>query len=128
MTEKTIEWNLGFARDEVIAGLENLPGLINEVSNYPNPFESEKISTTIVYILKQDVGITVDIYTPLGHLVRHWTFDAGTAGGTAGANEVSWDGANDAGQKVANGLYLCVIKAAASGAQNRVIRKIGVIH
>jgi len=113
---------------KVVVNLENLPGVINDVSNYPNPFDSRKETTTLVYVLNQDTQVTVEIFDVVGQLVNSWTYAAGQAGGQAGTNEVVWDGTNGAGQKVASSVYFAVIKASASGASNRVVRKIAVLH
>jgi hypothetical protein len=102
--------------------------VISNVSNYPNPFDSRKEDTIITYFLNQDTAIKITVYDPFGHKVWVKEIDAGTSGGSAGTNEVTWDGANDIGQKVAKGGYICVIQAAVSGEDNRKVRLIGVVH
>lgn len=67
--------------------------------NAPNPFNP---TTVIQYELPRAGDVAVEIYTASGRLVR-------TLGGgrqEAGPGSVVWDGTNDAGQKVASGVYM----------------------
>ncbi len=114
---------------KVVVGVENLPYVVNEVSNYPNPFDSRVETTTLVYILNQDAPVTVRIYTVLGALVKEWVFGKAEAGGQAGANELTWDGANGLGPKVATGAYILLIKADVPGAAGAsATRKLALEH
>jgi hypothetical protein len=67
--------------------------------NYPNPFNP---TTTIRYELPSDGFVTVKIYDLNGRLVRTLV----SAAEISGAHEVLWDGTDDAGFKVAAGIYL----------------------
>jgi hypothetical protein len=113
---------------KVNIGLESLPYMINNVSSYPNPFDSRKQNARINYTLKEDVDVEVMIYDALGNLVKKWKFEKGLPGGEAGTNEIIWDGTNGIGEKVSTGIYLCLIKANSNKAGNRVIYKIAVKH
>ena len=71
--------------------------------NYPNPFNPE---TWIPYRLGKDAKVVLTIYDARGDVVRQ--FDLGYQ--SAGAYEtrsraVYWDGTNDFGETVANGVY-----------------------
>ena len=71
--------------------------------NYPNPFNPE---TWIPYRLGKDAEVTLTIYDASGGVVRQ--FDLGYQ--PAGAYEtrsraVYWDGTNDFGETVTNGVY-----------------------
>ncbi len=71
--------------------------------NYPNPFNPE---TWIPYRLGKDAEVTLTIYDARGDVVRR--FDLGYQ--PAGAYEtrsraVYWNGTNDFGETVANGVY-----------------------
>ena len=67
--------------------------------NVPNPFNS---STTLRFALPQAADIELAIYNLTGqkvaHLARGWH--------TAGHYAVHWDGRNDAGGRVASGVYI----------------------
>ncbi|MEE8369836.1 MAG: FlgD immunoglobulin-like domain containing protein, partial [Dehalococcoidia bacterium] len=116
---------------KVVLNLDGLPGVINQLANYPNPFDSRTQSTTIVYLLDRDVQLTLQLFDLTGRLVRDWTFPAGAPGAQAGTNELVWDGANGLGEKVATGVYLLVMRAHGVDPLvegTRVVRKIGVFH
>src|SRR3954464_8586090 len=107
-------------------------GLINDLTNYPNPFDSRKSGlegqTVIAYSLVQDAPVSVEIYDLLGHKVRGWKFWAGVNGGRSGANSITWDGTNELGQKVSKGGYIAEIVIETSQTTVTAVRKIGVIH
>lgn len=103
------------------------PTLIEEVINYPNPFDSRREDTTVSYRLVQDLPVKVRIYDLFGYQVQEYNFGAGQMGGRNGLNTFQWDGTDRSGQKVSKGGYICMIVV--DGDQPvRTVRKIGVIH
>jgi subtilisin family serine protease len=71
--------------------------------NYPNPFNP---TTWIPFYLPQDGMASVKVYNVKGELVkvlrdRYYG---------QGAHSVQWDGTDSRGQKVASGLYFCVLR------------------
>ncbi|MEZ4703375.1 MAG: FlgD immunoglobulin-like domain containing protein [Rhodothermales bacterium] len=70
--------------------------------NYPNPFSA---STTIRYRLTRDAHVRVRVIDLLGQDLRTLvdTYQA------AGVQEVTWDGRNEAGQRVASGAYMYLV-------------------
>jgi len=82
----------------------HLPSTFDLVNNYPNPFYQ---STTITLNLNIDNQVSLDIYNVLGKKVR--TLMRGSY--QADTYKINWDGTDDVGQKVANGIYLCHITA-----------------
>jgi flagellar hook assembly protein FlgD len=52
-------------------------------------------------------NVKVEVYNPLGQLVR--TLVNGYK--TGGQHSVLWDGADETGQKMASGVYLCKVTA-----------------
>ncbi len=76
--------------------------------NYPNPFDPAS-GTYISYILTKDSNISVNIYDLAGNNLTKLTRSAGSAGGSAGYNEVFWDGKTGSGQTVGNGMYIYLI-------------------
>jgi hypothetical protein len=79
--------------------------LIRDVANHPNPFAS---TTRIIYLLNQSgADVDISIYTVGGRLIRRIE----GASNDLNYNEVVWDGVDQDGDTVANGLYLYVIEA-----------------
>jgi flagellar hook assembly protein FlgD len=78
--------------------------------NYPNPFNPNVESTTIVFYLSSndtEANIDIYIYDLFGNLV----LKKGCSGHAGVNDHVKWDGLNGAGIQVADGGYICVIKA-----------------
>ena len=72
---------------------------IEDVLNYPNPFETQ---TTFTFKLNQDGWAEIKIYTLDGRMIRHLE----SVPASAGFNMIPWDGRDDAGDELANGVYL----------------------
>ena len=75
-----------------------LPSKFELEQNYPNPFST---STSIPYDLNKGSDIKVTIYDILGRVVRK--FEIGQQ--SNGTHNITWNGNNDLGQKVASGIY-----------------------
>ena len=76
--------------------------------NYPNPFDPREKMTCIVLGLSKSVLATIKIYDFAGEYVR----TLGPPDQVIKPNqELCWDGKTDDGTEVANGTYLCYIKA-----------------
>jgi len=80
------------------------PRTIHLAQNFPNPFNP---STTISFELPQAAQVEVDILNTMGQRVR--SLVNGYFG--AGEHQVTWDGRDDAGQKVSSGVYFYMLKA-----------------
>ncbi|MCB9220116.1 MAG: T9SS type A sorting domain-containing protein, partial [Ignavibacteriales bacterium] len=76
----------------------NLPTSFQPGQNYPNPFSS---TTAIPYDLNEDANINVIIYEVLGREIKK--IDVGRK--SIGIHQLSWDGRNNLGQKVASGIF-----------------------
>ena len=68
--------------------------------NFPNPFNPE---TSISFDLAEAGVVSVSVYDAAGQLVRNLV--AGQSF-QAGRHEVTWNGQNNAGERVASGVYL----------------------
>jgi hypothetical protein len=82
---------------------------------YPNPFNP---ATTISYAVKGAGTTTIRIYNVAGEVVRTLLEDelrAGTIG------HVTWDGANDAGETCASGVYFCRISAPGFASSKKMV-------
>ncbi|RMG66576.1 MAG: hypothetical protein D6715_06590 [Calditrichaeota bacterium] len=82
---------------------------------YPNPFRDQTIFS---YFVSPDVldEFEIRIYTISGRLIRRITEDANTINQPFGArasgyNELIWDGLDENGVEVANGVYFALIRA-----------------
>ncbi|MBN1885835.1 MAG: T9SS type A sorting domain-containing protein [Candidatus Krumholzibacteriota bacterium] len=73
-------------------------------ANVPNPFNP---TTTIAFNLPTTSRVEIKVYDVRGALVR--TLVAGVR--NAGEQTVLWDGTNDAGSRMASGVYFCRMTA-----------------
>jgi hypothetical protein len=95
------------------AGLE-----VAQVMPHPSPFTDE---THFTYLLSQDADdVFVDVYTVSGALVTRIA-DAPSA---QGFNSVPWNGRDQDGDSIANGVYLYRLKARANG---RTVTTLGTV-
>ncbi|MBD3368345.1 MAG: type IX secretion system sortase PorU [Candidatus Eisenbacteria bacterium] len=88
--------------------LSSLDFDIRNVANYPNPFPAgSSEGTHIMFQLPSPAEVDIDIFTVGGRRIRMiHGIDA-----TAGANQVYWDGRDQEGDEIANGVYLYRIHA-----------------
>jgi len=82
--------------------------------NYPNPFNP---STTISYSLPQSGTAQLSIFNQQGRLVRKLV-DRQLG---AGPHNAEWDATDNAGVRVASGVYICKFMAGQFSAQNRML-------
>lgn len=75
-----------------------LPKMFLLQQNYPNPFNP---TTTIQYTLPKRTEVTIQIFNPLGQMVR--TFDETLQ--QPGSYQVIWDGKDSQGHQVPSGFY-----------------------
>ena len=85
-------------------GEETQPAMYSLMQNYPNPFNP---STTIGYTLAKPSNVVIRIVNTKGQLVKTLT----NTYQHAGVYYVRWDGDDEFGQSVANGVYMCQLKA-----------------
>ena len=87
---------------------ERQPDLLPKVfaleQNYPNPFNPE---TIIRYALPKAAPVRIAIYNLLGQQVKKLVDKEQLPG----FHQVHWDGTNDAGLKLASGLYVYRMEA-----------------
>ncbi|MFH1007193.1 MAG: FlgD immunoglobulin-like domain containing protein, partial [Candidatus Latescibacterota bacterium] len=94
------------------------------LGNYPNPFEKYTVFT---YVLTNDEAkqISFKIYSVSGRLVRHFSSpdDKDVFGNPltiTGYHELDWDGTDDDGNVLSNGVYFCRVKAVSEGGKTTV--------
>ncbi len=77
------------------------PITLSQMMNYPNPFRTRTHFTFVINHAAADVEIR--IYTISGRLIKKLEAPAPS---TFGYNAVEWDGRDEDGNRVANGVYL----------------------
>ena len=91
-----------FTVNDVGTGIEAPGALTNALyQNHPNPFNP---TTTIRYSIKERGRVTLMIYNAAGQRVKTLADEIQTP--TAGGYTSVWNGTNDAGERVASGVYL----------------------
>lgn len=83
----------------------NSPSVVGAVLAYPNPYDPAGGNTKITYTMQKDSDTVLFIFGVTGKLLLKRDCFSGTNGGKAGFNEVEWDGKNDFGEVVGNGIY-----------------------
>ena len=81
---------------------------------HPNPFNP---TTTITYDLARVGGVQLNLYSVSGQLVRQLV----AAQQAAGSHTVDWDGRDDGGVIVGNGVYLAQLQAGDYRAVRRMV-------
>ena len=90
-----------------------IPLTTKALQNYPNPFNPD---TWIPYQLAVDAPVTITIYNLKGQLIRTIALGDQKAGVYVTKDKAAyWDGRDDAGEKVASGVYFYTLKVEHSG-------------
>jgi hypothetical protein len=120
--------------------IENSPDMITQVlsiistdqektfGNFPNPFgRSPNVTTEIRFVLNSTSDVTLRIFSLAGELVKSdWKTNlANLPGGEI--YYLIWDGKNDEGDTVLNGVYICVIEIRGSEGTKTYTTKIAYI-
>jgi hypothetical protein len=93
------QWNLSVLSDISDPNTSTISTAFALYQNFPNPFNPE---TTIRYSLRQSGNVTLKIYDLHGQEVR--SLVSGIQ--PVGSHSTVWDGCNNLGQPVANGIYI----------------------
>ena len=108
--------------------IEVLPAKTALLPNYPNPFNPE---TWIPYQLSAESDVTVEVYDVHGRLVRVFDLGMQPAGSYLTKDRaVYWNGKNEAGERVASGVYFYRLKAEYRDSEIRrfsAVRKLNVV-
>ncbi len=78
--------------------------------NFPNPFKPEQEPTRIRYVLAEASEVSIDVFDLNNELVRTIQSRALKAAGEH--TEDVWDGRDESGLMVSNGVYYCRIRTA----------------
>jgi hypothetical protein len=97
--------------------------------NYPNPFGQPPYeSTKIVFFLNSTSDVSIHIFTLMGELVKsHWNRNLNGLVRGLYDGYIEWDGRNDYGNRVLNGVYLCITQITSNGFTQKYITKIAYI-
>ncbi len=107
-------FGLGTEVDEPAGGPESFALL----PNYPNPFTPAigAAATQIVFSLPQREKVQLEIFNVLGQRVRELL----NAPREQGQYAIAWDGTNDAGQRVAAGVYVLRLRSGKLAAERKL--------
>jgi subtilisin family serine protease len=111
-TDKDIYYGYGLIDVEQALSYQSLDlGLatINQtwqIVNAPNPFNPQQESTYICYELTQQAQINLYIYSLNSKLIKHIVRED-----NSGYHEVEWNGKDQTGQLVPNGVYILIAQA-----------------
>lgn len=94
------DFNPPVANDDEVG----VPAATRLIGNYPNPFNP---STTISFEQTKAAPAQITVYNLKGQAVKH--FELGNA--DKGLNKVTWNGTDDSGQPVSNGVYYFRLKS-----------------
>ena len=89
------------------------------VYNFPNPFMSD---TRFTFELSLEADIAIDIYTLGGRKIKNFIYKLYQPG----FHTIEWDGKNEYGKLLSNGVYLYKIKARNSNSKTHKIGKIAI--
>ncbi|WP_236977797.1 type IX secretion system sortase PorU [Membranihabitans maritimus] len=105
LSEKTVEFFVNKSELE-----------IRNVYNYPNPFFDRTEFQFENPLIGSDLDIVIDIYSVSGTLVHRLMEQRNSAGQMI--RNIFWNGKDDWGQKLANGVYLYKTKVIENGISN----------
>ncbi len=89
------------------------------LQNYPNPFNPE---TCIPYQLSKNADVTIRIYNIKGQLIRQISLGHKQAGSYLDKRGAAyWDGKNNAGEKIASGMYFYQLQSEDFRAMRRMM-------
>ena len=114
LQELRVESDGSLKYQQAIAMLESVfasmrPDKTVLLANYPNPFNPE---TWIPYQLRKAANVQIPIYNARGTIIRHLKLGHQSAGYYTSRNLAAyWDGKNDFGECVANGIYFYQLQA-----------------
>jgi len=77
---------------------------------YPNPYNGTG-NVNLSYELNRNSNISITIHDITGNQLAKLSYLSGQTGGTAGYNQVIWDGKTAGGQDLGNGIYIFLIVA-----------------
>ncbi len=97
---------------------------VNQLFNYPNPFKNETYFTFNLTQIPDELRIK--IYTVSGRLIKEIVRTSSEL--STNFNRVHWDGRDEDGDLIGNGVYLYKVIAKRSGKSLEVLQKLAVVR
>lgn len=95
--------------------------------NFPNPFAAGRQPTRFAFQMPRSGRVTLRIWNPRGEAVSTVLEECPL--GAELHQDITWDGRNDRGTVVRNGVYLAELKVAFDdGSSERLLRKVAVVR
>ena len=110
---------------KIIFNVFKNPDLIN-VFNYPNPFKNDTYFTFEIHGVNVPEEFLIKIYTVAGRLIRDISIPSSEL--KIGFNKIYWDGKDQDGDKIANGLYFYKMISKNEGKVKSVISKLAKVN
>jgi len=104
-----------FYEDRDPVNVKSETGISGPVLAYPNPADPSRGGVRIAYNLDIDSAVTLYIFDISGRLIWKQDQQSGFTGGTAGYNEVVWDGRDMGGRALPNDVYLLRVVEKSTG-------------
>jgi hypothetical protein len=103
----------------------NQPDLTN-VFNYPNPFKNDTYFTFEIHGQNAPDELKIKVFTVAGRLIKDILIPPSTL--RVGFNKVHWDGRDQDGDEIANGVYFYKIIAKNNGVTKTTIEKLARVR
>jgi flagellar hook assembly protein FlgD len=100
------------------------PDLLN-VFNYPNPFKNDTYFTFELHGVQPPEEFKIKVFTVAGRLIRDFSIPQSNL--KIGFNRFYWDGRDQDGDEIANGVYFYKIASKNNGIYKTVIEKLAKI-
>jgi hypothetical protein len=116
-------------RMETYPGLQKIFEVTDEIKlldvyNYPNPFTD--VTNFTFQLTQVPDELKIKIYTVAGRLIK--VLEAGSNDLKTNFNSILWDGRDEDGDLIANGVYLYKIIARTNDETSEVIQKLAVVR
>jgi hypothetical protein len=111
---------------ELVVAAQNMQSLqLANLRLNRNPFAPLRESMTLSYDLNVNATVDVKIYDWVGNLVYVRPHSSELAGSGL---QIGWNGRNNLGKMVANGIYFCKITARSGSSESAQIVKVAVVN
>ncbi|MCL1972046.1 MAG: T9SS type A sorting domain-containing protein [Endomicrobia bacterium] len=107
------------------SGFEVSSEPISNLKPYPSPYNPNRGQMNIDFVIDQQSSVSINIYDRAGKLVSKVISSQQRP---AGNNSVQWEGKSYAGDRLANGIYICEIIANSGGKENRRYKSFAILR
>ena len=98
---------------------------VYDIYNYPNPFADETYFTFNISGTELPEEMSVKIFTVAGRLIRDFEIPVNQLG--FGFNKIFWDGKDQDGNSIANGVYFCKFNILNNDEYSSEVKKIAKV-